>query len=576
MLSTRPLACLCIAACLLLLLAPGISWLTVSPSVLSSIQGVVIPGALLAGFLSLWGKHLWIGLLLLTPFAALAPVEAAFVVTYKHPLDHEILATVFESNLRETRDYLGAAFWPLLSSSLGGLVVAIAASMSAKRAPLVWRGRLRQYVLICTLLFPGALFTTLLSSLSGPLLARACSAATQMLGYRNVLEGGYPFGLPLHVFEYYTGWRQMRSDAEKLATFRFGAHATGKVDQKQIYVLVIGESSNRDHWSLFGYNRSTTPQLQAVRNLLPLTNMVSPWNASRKAIPVLLTRKPGTNTNDFFSEASIVRAYSESGFKTYWLSNQLAVGQHDSPISIYAHEADAVRFFNFANWIDRGTYDEVLLGALRNAIAESVGDAFIVLHTMGSHGRYEHRYPMEFNIFQPSVTEGNDLKTNEQVLNTYDNSISYTDHILAAIVDTLKSTKAITAMYYASDHGEDIPNEQCKLFGHGNNSRGNFFVPALLWYSDTYAQAFPDRVSRLNENHDQPVSTENVFESLIDLGGLDFPGHDTTKSIVSANFSRHQRFVNSFNLVDIDRSFFTKTCKFVVPKEEPGRTDPAQ
>ncbi len=192
----------------------------------------------------------------------------------------------------------------------------------------------------------------------------------------------------------------------------------------------------------------------------------------------------------------------------------MAVGQHDSPVSIYAYEADKTRFFNPATWADAGTYDEVLLPALSQAIVETSDDLFVVLHTMGSHGKYAYRYPSTFDRFQPSFKTVSDAPYNDKNLNSYDDSILYTDHVLASVVKILKSTDTIAGMFYSSDHGEDLLNATCTLSGHGNPSHPDFIIPALFWYSDTYARTFPDHIENLRANSKRAVTSENVFESL--------------------------------------------------------------
>lgn len=552
---------------------PGLCWYGYHASATSAVQGLILPALMLLMYFSVWNSRLWLGLLLLTPFAALAPLEAAFIAIYGHPSGEQIIATIAESDLREVVDYLGSAVVPLLSLIGLTFFAAFGTAIAAKRSGLAWRGKWRMYVLAGTLIFPFVAYIAAFTSADGSLTARGETAYAEIAGWRKLLEGSFPFELPMNLIAYQRNWREMREQATRLRNFHFGTYPPSyKGQRREIYVLVIGESSRRNHWSLFGYDRPTTPELGATANLVPFENMASPWSASRMAIPVLLSRKPSTDRREFFDEASIVRAFSEAGFKTYWLSNQHAVGKHDSPISIYAYEADNVRFFNLANWADSGTYDEVLLAPLKAAIEDSADNLFIIMHTMGSHARYEYRYPEPFDIFKPSMKHKGDDAHHISLLNTYDNSIRYTDHFLAATINVLRETSGITALYYTSDHGEDIPNDKCEMFGHGNYTRSNFMIPAFFWYSEAYAETYPSRTENVRRNGKLSMSTENVFESLIDLAGLDFPGHDKSKSFFSETFTTRPRLVNSFQVVDINRAFFTKKCELVVPNAEPGRT----
>jgi glucan phosphoethanolaminetransferase (alkaline phosphatase superfamily) len=549
----------------LLLISPGICWAIQQPGLMSAIQGLVIPAALLTAYMAIWGRRLWLGLLLLSPFVLLAPAEFGFISAYRHPSDYDILATLSESSYREIHDFLGPLLWPMIAAFACVLVIATLTPFLAKRYRMRWYGDSRIYAIVIALSLPTAIFCFSSFESRGNFRERAMGGASGLASYADNLRAGFPFGVVLRADAYYKSWHEMQIQADKLHNFRFGAHEVGKAGRRQIYVFVIGESSRRDHWSLFGYARPTNPELGAITNLVPLPDMVSTWPASRLAIPVLLTRKSGTDSQSYFREASILRAFAEAGFHTYWLSNQMAVGQYDSPISIYAYEADKLRFFNPATWSDAGTYDEVLLPALSQAIEESSTDLFVVLHTMGSHGKYAYRYPPSFDRFQPSLTTPGDAPYNEKNFNSYDNSILYTDHFLASVVKILQATDEIAGMFYSSDHGEDLLNATCSLSGHGNPSRPDFIIPALFWYSDSYARTFPDQIENLRSNSKRAVTSENVFESLIDFGNLSFPSHKANMSLLSNTLETRARLVNAFGTVDFDKATIGKNCPILMP-----------
>jgi glucan phosphoethanolaminetransferase (alkaline phosphatase superfamily) len=239
------------------------------------------------------------------------------------------------------------------------------------------------------------------------------------------------------------------------------------------------------------------------------------------------------------------------------------VSQFDSAVSVYAYEADEVRFFNVGSWGDPGGYDEVLVPPLRDMLAASKQNLFVALHTMGSHSRYTYRYPPAFEIFKPAAALPS--SSDAELANAYDNSILYTDHLIAEVIAELRATGAIAAVFYTSDHGEDLPNQACRQFGHGYPDRPNFLIPALYWYSDAYARAYPERVRQLREHANARLTTENTFESMIDLAGLTFPGHDTTRSIVNPAFVPRQRLVNAMGVVDFDHALFGHDCQTVIP-----------
>jgi glucan phosphoethanolaminetransferase (alkaline phosphatase superfamily) len=212
--------------------------------------------------------------------------------------------------------------------------------------------------------------------------------------------------------------------------------------------MVIGESSRYDRWSLNGYARETNPLLSQEANLVALPDVITSVSATRLSVPVIISRKPATQSlKDGFSEKSFLTAFKEAGFKTFWLSNQISFGKFDTPVSVFAKEADVVDFLNLGGFTDNSNYDEVLFGPLKHALADPAPKKLIVLHTLGSHWNYSHRYPKQFDKWQPSLFGVDkpvytDIRIKEQLNNSYDSSILYTDWFLAHVIDALKETQA--------------------------------------------------------------------------------------------------------------------------------------
>jgi glucan phosphoethanolaminetransferase (alkaline phosphatase superfamily) len=133
------------------------------------------------------------------------------------------------------------------------------------------------------------------------------------------------------------------------------------------------------------------------------------------------------------------------------------------------------------------------------------------------------------------------------------------------VIEILRASDAITGMFYASDHGEDLATPTCAFRTHGNPSLPDFIIPALFWYSDAYAATFPDHVENLLRNSRRPVTSENVFESLIDLGNITFPSHDVKMSLLSSALEDRPRIVNALGTLDFDKATIGKNCPILMP-----------
>jgi len=566
--SRQRLALVAIALLIALLMLPNAAWLVHDPSWPTWTAALVLPLAMLAVVFALLGRWPWLACLLLAPFALLAPLETYYIAQYHHPTSAQIIATIIATNPLEAREYFGHLIPLLALALLAGLTVALQAAWTSFRARLRWRGPTRISAL-CLGVIVALLPLAIGYANARHKLAKASDSTSAPLPvYGQAIEDGFPFGVVPRVVEYRHEWDRMRADAAKYKAFRFHAHRDGpSLHQRQVYVLVIGESSRRANWQLFGYDRATNPELSKLANVVPLTHFITTWPESIAAIPMILTRrKPEMAWDAPWHEASILRAMAEGGYETYWISNQQAIGEFDSPVSMYAYEAEHVEWLNHASWTAPGSYDEDLVQPLEDALHASNKDLFIVLHTMGSHVKYDYRYPPAFEHWKPTQLsppgEGSNI---ERARNSYDNSILYTDHVLAQVIDVLKRSGAVTALWFESDHGEVIPTPTCDKEGHGVGTVPEYEIPALFWYSDAYRQHFPQRVATLRAHSDKRTLSADTFESLIDMAGVTFPTHDETWSLFSPEWHYHTRWVAQTRHIDFDTARFDKACERVLP-----------
>ncbi len=300
--------------------------------------------------------------------------------------------------------------------------------------------------------------------------------------------------------------------------------------QRQVFVLVIGETLRPDRLQLNGYNRATTPRLAGTKNVISFTDMVSPWAWTRMSVPVILSRKNATDQRYFPTETSLVAAFKEAGFSTTWLSTQSPLGVHDSSIALHASEAEQVQYLNPVGYKKEGFYDDILLPAFERVLQQNEAKQLIVLHTLGSHFSYADRYPDAFDLFTPSgkveLISMHDQKSKTLLNNAYDNSVAYTDFFLFNLIKQLEQTQSISSLFYVSDHGENIFDGQCGKSGHGHNTERDYRVASILWTSDTYNLQYPQKKALAEQRREQPLMTSSVFHSLLDLADIRLSGSE--------------------------------------------------
>jgi glucan phosphoethanolaminetransferase (alkaline phosphatase superfamily) len=385
----------------------------------------------------------------------------------------------------------------------------------------------------------------------------------------------WPFGLMARGIDFYKERVYLADLNRRSANFHFGAHQAAPDGAPQLVVMVIGESSRYDRWSINGYARDTNPLLSQEANLVTLPDVITSVSATRLSVPVIVSRKPATQSlKDGFSEKSFLTAFKEAGYKTFWLSNQISFGKFDTPVSVFAKEADAIAFLNLGGFTDNSNFDEVLFAPLKSAIADPAPKKLIVLHSLGSHWNYSHRYPKQFDKWLPSLYGVDkpvytDLKLKPQLNNSYDSSILYTDWFLDHVIGSLKDARQPASLLYVADHGQTLYDNSCRLAFHGHNTQYEFHVPAFVWYSDQYQQRFPGKVEQLQRHRKARLATGNVFHTLLDLGDIRYPGDRLEWSFVNARFRQHKRYVDSYGWTDYDNAVMKGDCREVIARGKP-------
>jgi glucan phosphoethanolaminetransferase (alkaline phosphatase superfamily) len=341
-------------------------------------------------------------------------------------------------------------------------------------------------------------------------------------------------------------------DASRLASTRAGfefsnvymLNAASRRAAAEVYVVVVGETSRRANWSLFGYSRGTTPRLDAMRNDLVLFNRVSS-NATNTilSVPLALTRAAPATRSVALSEKSIITLLKQAGFETYWISNQARSDALGNPISQIALEAEHVSFTEDMPPSERrGSFDSNLQLRLNDVLARlpSNAKAVIFLHMEGSHFGYKERYPPSFSNFRDGRDAPRVLPDREmRLVDEYDNSVYFTDSNIREIIGRLVLCRCKAGLVFFSDHGERLFDQGLRDsdFGHGfpTVSRQEIEVPFFMWLSSAYQEANPLLVARLKANAHFAVELHSVFETIVDLTSVHYESRTASLSLFSAD-----------------------------------------
>lgn len=325
--------------------------------------------------------------------------------------------------------------------------------------------------------------------------------------------------------------------------FRFDARQTQKAEQREIYVLVVGEASRAINWSLWGYERETNPLLSATPGIVAYKDAITQANATHKSVPLILSNATAENYDVIYRQKSIIEAFKEAGFKTIFLSNQTP---NRTFTDYFATEADYhvnIRPASTGGIYTTNNYDDHMIPLLQHYIDSLPDNLFVVMHTYGSHFNYKERYPKEFSHFTPDDATEVEVKNRDQLINAYDNSIRYTDYFLHHLIETLDSTGSFSALYYSPDHGEDLLDDDRKRFLHASPHPTYYqlHIPLFLWFSETYRNNRPQQYETAITNETKPVSTRVAFHTMLDIASIQTPYFNPEHSLISPDFKAERR-----------------------------------
>ena len=294
--------------------------------------------------------------------------------------------------------------------------------------------------------------------------------------------------------------------------------------KKNLTILVVGETSRAANFSLGGYPRPTNPLL-AKEDVVYFPDVASCGTSTAVSVPCMFSNMPRRHYDDALAshQEGLLDIIQRAGLSVLWHEND--GGCKGACDRVPNQDITAL---NLPEMCIKGEcYDEVLFHGLEAYINQLQGNGVIVLHTIGSHGpTYNHRYPPAFRKFTPTCeTKQIQECSQEQLINTYDNTILYADYIVDKAIELLKAhqEKFTTSLVYLSDHGESLGEKGVYLHGLPYAIAPEFQtrVPLLIWLSPDYQQRYAVDYTCLNRlATSQKYSQDNLFSTLLGMTGV--------------------------------------------------------
>jgi len=353
----------------------------------------------------------------------------------------------------------------------------------------------------------------------------------------------FPFYTISNLYKFLGYQKYIKNYDTEVKGFKFNAVKKDTLKQREVVILIIGESSRYDHWGLNGYGRNTSPKLDVQPNLLTFTNVSAAGAITEMSVPIIITRATPDDYLEHTQQKSIISLFREAGFDTYWITNQ------DDNGNIYIHEKEAgkvIRLLAPYNATTNQYRDMKLVDTLKEILSENRNNLFIVLHTMGSHWDYRIRYTSQFELFRPTG-KGKFLSfwpiNKVKFINSYDNTILYTDCVIDSVIQLCNKYSKISSVVYLSDHGENLFDDSRNYIFHAaaNISKYTAHIPLFIYTSPLFDSLYPQKIKALDSHKTSKISGSDIFDTMADLGNISYSKQDLTRSIASPRFIESQQ-----------------------------------
>ncbi|WP_158651337.1 phosphoethanolamine transferase [Pseudotamlana carrageenivorans] len=312
-----------------------------------------------------------------------------------------------------------------------------------------------------------------------------------------------------------------------------------EVSRDKLIVVIIGESTTSNNMSLYGYENNTNPLLNQINNLNVYKDVISPHAGTTASLCKVLSLDHYEDHKDK-QQGAIIQLLNANSYETYWVSNQEPVGFAETAITKVVYSAKHKFYLNTGNTEEMHLFDEVVFNTIDNVIHKKNENQVLFIHLQGTHFFYKNRYPDTYQVFKGTTSYSPfDSPKNQEIINSYDNSILYNDYIVSTIINKVKDSNKESCVIYFSDHGEEV-FRTIDFSGH-NDEVGTlpmFQIPFLFWQSEKFM-----RNNAVDISLERAYMTDDLFHSIADLCDIQDEHVSLERSIFSSKFLQRKRII---------------------------------
>ena len=363
---------------------------------------------------------------------------------------------------------------------------------------------------------------------------------------------------PLHRFVF--AWYSLKISSQQLANIKhttFSAQIDNCTHLSPHIVLVIGESYNKHHSTLYGYQLPTTPMQQKRLDngeLYVFHDVVSPWNITSNAFLNLFSTWEYGMAEPMITHPMFPLLFRRAGYSVNFFSNQyLLKGFYKGATNQAGHFflADGEMsdsLFTFRN--RKGNkYDMGLVGQVSDFKnnRKQTECTLDIIHLIGQHFDYSLRYPKSEVFFSANDYAHKNISIEaKEIVMHYDNATYYNDMVLDSIINTYKYDNAI--IIFVSDHGEEVYddlNVHGRLFQEPTaiQAKYEFEVPMWIWCSESYRCSHPDIMQQIEQSLDKPFMTDGLPQFLLYIAGISSKWNEDGRNLLSPKYQCKKRII---------------------------------
>ena len=351
--------------------------------------------------------------------------------------------------------------------------------------------------------------------------------------FKNYYVKQHPFNIFYRAYELIISRSKFNKYKLQKENFKFNVlNKTDSLDRPDNVILIIGERIRYSNWSINGYNKKTSPNLESIENLISFKNHYSNGNSTAGSIPYLITQATPKKPILAYSQKTIVSLFKEAGYKTTWISSQ-------NVFDYIKNKKEPDNVFELYN----KKHTDLNILPVFDSIIKTENKKLIVINMIGGHGSI----PKSFNKFKPnSLLKKYTLsfKNKSIYINDYDNMIFLQDYVLSKIIKSTKHENLSSIILFTADHGCNLfENENLFGYGSSNPTEKETHIPLFIWGSNKFIKN-NSKYSNLIKHQNLLTTNDNVFYTLADLADIKYTSYLNTQSLSDSLYKEpNSRFV---------------------------------